>query len=357
MAIEYVGGILATAVGSTSTSVSIPLTSGLTGGIASSVSDGDLVIAAFATGAKANRTLSITDGSSNYTLIGSELHVDDVYDTNLRVAYKFVSGDDEVEFGPTGNASDAGVMAVYVFRGVDSTTPLDVAATSATDTNTFDINPPAITPVTAGAYIVAVGAHAGSNNTVTSFPGLVETFTASANDANPVGFGIGQKQDWTSGSFNPSAWSISGSDSNDHSWAAMTIALRPVTSITAYDIVPDAGSYAFTGTDASPEHHREVVADAGSYTWTGATASLERGFAIDADAGAYAFTGFSAALSTQAQRVLVLEPGSYAFTGASASLERGFEVAAAAGSYGFTGAAAALAYSGIRRRAANFYFG
>ena len=118
MPLQYVGGATATKAGATSGNSTISLTA-LTGGIASAAAAGDIVIAVFATGSTVDRALSITDGTTAYTLIGTELYSNDTYDTNLRVAYKVMGAtpDTNVTFGPTLNAADAGAMAVHVWRG------------------------------------------------------------------------------------------------------------------------------------------------------------------------------------------------------------------------------------------------
>jgi hypothetical protein len=233
MAIEFVGGAIAErlATGIFDPSFDMPLDSGLTGGIASSVEDGDYVVAVFATGSTADRTLYIGDGTDPYPLLGSELYANDTLDVNLRVGAKFVDGDTIVEFGPTGSTSDPGVTALYVFRGVDPVTPLDVSVVTATGTNSGLANPPAITPITSGAFIVALGAGHLSGNIGNpanfSSSDLTDFFQEYHPETNDITLGIGHKPDWVSGSFNPAAFTNSLSDSTSYSWAAMTIALRP----------------------------------------------------------------------------------------------------------------------------------
>ena len=228
--IQFVGGNTLGKLGSTSSSSTIALNSGLTGGSDSGVSAGDFVIAVFGSSATADRTLAITDGTSNYTLIDSELWSDDTRDTNLRVAYKFMGGtpDTATTFGPTGDNADAGGTAVYVFRGVDPSTPLDVAAVPATGTDTSRADPPSITPTTAGAFIVCVGAaaHDGDIDTFTSSD-LVGFLTVGRGDTNDITIGIGHKADWASGPFDAAAFGHTQADSPAFSWAAMSIALRP----------------------------------------------------------------------------------------------------------------------------------
>ncbi|MDQ1283977.1 MAG: hypothetical protein QG620_325 [Patescibacteria group bacterium] len=230
--IQFVGGTTAGKAGAISGDSTIALNSGLTGGIASAVAAGDLVIAVFGTGATADRTLAITDGSNSYTLIDSELYQDDTLDTNLRVAYKFMGGtpDASTTFGPTGNANDSGAMAVYVFRGVDSSNPLDVAAVPGQAADTSRVVPPDITPSTAGAYVVVVGAagHNGGADTFTSTDLVLDFFTrGGTNDTNDVSIGVGHINNWTSGATDAATWGHSQTDSVDFSWAAITLALRP----------------------------------------------------------------------------------------------------------------------------------
>lgn len=234
MAIQFVGGKTAAKVGATSGDSTIALNSGLTGGIGSAAQANDVVIAVFATGSTADRTLAITDGTNPYTLIASELYQAGTdYDTNLRVAYKRMGStpDASTTFGPTGNNSDAGAMAVYVFRGVDPTTPLDVTATTASGGSSSKANPPSITPSTSGAYIVCIGAaaHSDGGSSVFTASGLVDFLTIGSNDTNDVMLGIGHKDDWSSGAFDCAAFgnSVFVFFEFENSWAAMSIALRP----------------------------------------------------------------------------------------------------------------------------------
>jgi len=225
--IEFVGGNTFGGEGIVSATTDMTLTSGLTGGIASAVSNDDLVIAAYARATTSNNTMEIT-GGSGYTTIGSELYSDDSNDTDFLVAYKFVSGDTSVTFGRSYGLNFARATAVYVFRNVDQTTPLDVTAVTATAANSVLADPPAITPSSPGAYIVCVGAgaHSAGTQTFTSSD-LTDFQTVGFNDGNDITLGIGHKPDWTSGEFNPAAFGFSTSDTTTYSWAALTFALRP----------------------------------------------------------------------------------------------------------------------------------
>lgn len=223
--IRFVGGNTDSKAGATSGNSTIALNSGLTGGLASSVSDGDFVLAVFATGASADATLSITDGSNNYTLIDSELYSTGSLDVNLRVAYKIVSGDTATTFGPTGSNFEAGAMAVFVFRNVDSANPLDVAAVSTTGTGSLLPNPGSITS-TQGSWIVCVGASSDSSaNGTLSNSSLTGVQAVSGSDGNCVHLALGYKDNSSGGAFDCPAFTFSLADGS-WAWAAMSIALR-----------------------------------------------------------------------------------------------------------------------------------
>lgn len=225
--LQYVGGNGGTWAGATSGNNTVSLTA-LTGGIASSAQSGDLVVAAYAVGTNSSRTLAITDGTNNYTLIGSQIYANTTYDTVLRVAYKRLTGADaSVTFGPTGTSGHGGAAVVHVWRGVNAATPLDVAAVPASGTGTFtprQVNPASITPATSGAKILVVGSVAAAtapNLSASYLSGVTARLRADSVDSSIL---IGYV-DWTSGAYDPAL--LTGTFTASDAWAAMTIALRP----------------------------------------------------------------------------------------------------------------------------------
>ena len=221
--IEYVGGYVEGFVGTTS-DVTISLTS-LTGGLASAPAAGDLVIVYFGTGSTADRNLVV----SGYTEI-VELYSNDSLDTNLVVARKFMGGTPDTSFtltGGTGSANDAGAVAIQVWRGVDTVTPLDVSDKTLTGINTILADFENIIPVTTGAIILAGAAGAHNNNTgVYSSSNLTAFLTALGNDNTDVTIGLGYYV-WTSGSFTPNRLTFSAANSTAFSYASCVLALRP----------------------------------------------------------------------------------------------------------------------------------
>jgi hypothetical protein len=273
VAIEFVGGNTAGKAGAASGNTTIALNSGLTGGIAAAASSGDLVIACFATGAIADRTLAITDGTTGYTLINSELYSNDTFDTNLRVAYKFITSDTATTFGPTGDAADSGAMAVYVFRGVNTSTPLDVAAVPATGIDTSRANPASITPTTTGAYVVIVGAaaHNGGVDTFTSSDLTDFQTVGGTNDTNDVTLGVGHFA-WTSGPFDAAAFGHSQVDNAGFSWAAMSVALRPAPDTVDDLLANDVSSASSVSAPAIAQAHALNANDVSSASTVSAAA-------------------------------------------------------------------------------------
>jgi hypothetical protein len=202
------------------------------GGTAS-LQEGDYVLVAFALGSGLNETMTPPTGWTELT----ELYqAGSTYNVNLAVFAKHMGAvpDTSVTFPglPTVNSNGIGV-AVMALRGVDATTPLDVALTTAAGTESLKPNPPAITPATAGAKIVVIGA--ASNPTVLfSNPGDLSAATNHFRSIRGLGgtfnaiVGMGLKLDWTSGAFDPAEFT-GGGVATTGSWIGVTLALRPQT--------------------------------------------------------------------------------------------------------------------------------
>jgi hypothetical protein len=164
MAITFVGQQTSTVAGRTTDWPA--LTFALTGGSDSTPQAGDLVIIQYLIAAQTGRTPAPAITTSGYTS-GTQLGNNGVgFNCYQNYFYKFMGGtpDTTVTLTQTFNVADAGACLIMVFRGVDSTTPIDVTPTTMTGTGTTagsnKPNPAAITPTTAGAWIIALGAQA-----------------------------------------------------------------------------------------------------------------------------------------------------------------------------------------------------
>lgn len=219
--IQYVGGYVIGRLGNVD-DINITLTS-LTGGIASAPAAGDFVLIYWCTADVFTNTIS------GYTSIATAFASDNT-PSAIRASYKFMTSTPDTSAtvtGGTGNSNNPGAAYVSVWRGVNTTTPMDVTRTTASSANSVLANPPAITPVTSGAVIVAGGAggHIAGTQTFSS-SNLTSFLSAGANDTRDVTIGGGYNE-WTSGAFDPAAFTFSSSDATGYSWCAITVALRP----------------------------------------------------------------------------------------------------------------------------------
>lgn len=204
----------------TSGALTVSLT-GLTGGSSSTPSPGDIVLLAVSFGATGNGDITVS--SSGWTEI-SDLYANDSRDINFGLFYKIMS--DPVDTSVTFGGTNPRVAIASVWSGVDQTTPLDVTKVEATGANSGVIDPPAITPTTTGAKVIAAGGATNVSAATDTLSSDLDNFVwaAQSHGSFRAYVGIG-KADWTAGSYNPSSWG--GSVSVDDTWAATTIALRP----------------------------------------------------------------------------------------------------------------------------------
>jgi hypothetical protein len=229
MAIAFVGSASVSVPGNAADQ-SISLTS-LTGGTRSSVAQDDFVIGSYVNASNSDISLVIEDPSAAaYTLIDSEKYQNSTNDNNFRVAYKFMGAtpDASTRFKGLGQSSNnTSIMNVYVFSGVDRTTPIDVTPTSSGGSSIL-VNPAAITPVTKDATVVSVGGCGHSRGAVThTASGLTNFVTASANSLFDCSLGIGHIPNWSSGAVDPAAWTFGAADNNQYTYSCITFALRP----------------------------------------------------------------------------------------------------------------------------------
>lgn len=232
--IQYVGGITASFVGST-TNDTVSLTS-LTGGIAAAPQYGDLIIVAVELSGTSNKAYIIAD-----FLQIADLYQDDTEDSNFQVGYKFTSIIPETSVvitGGSGNTADGIAVAIHVYRNIDQTTPFDVTSTTFGALNGAIPDPPAITPTTSGALIVvaAGAAHdatAAGLFTASYLSNFITDTTVALAETNDATVGMGNVA-WTSGAYNPVAWTFTGTGGTAANWSynSVTMALRPGPTIT-----------------------------------------------------------------------------------------------------------------------------
>jgi hypothetical protein len=243
MAIDYVGGQTA---GRTNASSALQVTFSLSGGLASTPAAGDLVIVTCVTGSAAGNPAMAVTTPTGYTALGQLNQSATTADTSMNVSYKIMGGtpDANVTIPGTTNNAWGEAYAIQVFRGVDTSTPMDVTAVSAGGTGTGRPNPGSITPSTAGAWVIICGGGAaGTGATYTAPTNYTTDFlTANGADSTDAMVGCGYWSGWTSGAEDPAAYTGGTTGAND-SWTAYTLALRPIT------ITPTRGQISFTETE------------------------------------------------------------------------------------------------------------
>jgi hypothetical protein len=220
--IQYVGATTSSGTTSGGT-VTVSLT-GLTGGIASSPSIGDIVVISI--GVAGATSQPVTPTVTGYTQIATT-GATDTNATRIYTGYKILTAaDTSVAYSWTAS-NGSSTAYVSVWRNVDATYPLDVAAKTVSQQNGILINPSAITPITSGAYIVVAGAGANSAGIQTYGSSDLNDFRSlGVNNTYDSVIGGGYNQ-WTSGAFDPAAFTFSSSDSATYSCASTTLALRP----------------------------------------------------------------------------------------------------------------------------------
>jgi hypothetical protein len=224
----YVGGQSTGFTGQTTGTSTVNFN--LTGGVAATPAANDIVIVAYAIGA--NSSLNPQMSISGYTNAFSQIFVTDTQSTEFSVSYKIMTTTPDTSFtrSQTGNTQHGGAIAVHVWRNINLTTPLDVTPTTNTRQNTVLVDPPAITPATANTVIIVAGGGAHLTGSNYNTPTYLNNFLATVgNDTVDASVGMGSNSSWTSGSYNPAAWTFGGTDSTNYSCASATIALRPRT--------------------------------------------------------------------------------------------------------------------------------
>ena len=180
---------------------------------------GDLLLAAIAI--DTNETVT-APGTGVWTLVNQGVNGTAV---TLAVFYRVASGSEPTSytFSWAGNEQAAGVMLRY--SGVDTATPLDLAAVAGTGTTTAP-TAPTITTVTNGARIVRFYGADDDDLNGTPYPaghiGRV-SLESTDTDADSCSLGVAEMTQATAGATGTAAFALLASEE----WRAVTVALRP----------------------------------------------------------------------------------------------------------------------------------
>jgi hypothetical protein len=136
------------------------------------------------------------------------------------LSYKFMGGSPDTYFPVPSMSASSGVAAVVmVFRGVNTSTPLDTTTTTATG-GSGDPDCPSITTVTDGAFVVAVGCLDDDAITSCTISGYSDVDFAGIVAISAM---MAYKNVATAGAENPAAFVTNGDDA----WISFSVALRP----------------------------------------------------------------------------------------------------------------------------------
>ncbi|MGA1346258.1 MAG: hypothetical protein ACO35E_09860, partial [Ilumatobacteraceae bacterium] len=204
MPISFVGS--ASAADDTGASTYTLSLSGVSG-----LAQDDLVVICYGWSSTTNDTVGLPTGnnSSTYQSLCADLYANDSGDSNFRMAYQFMGATPDTSIDVPGKNSTtfASAATVLVFRGVDKTTPLDgVTVLTATGTDGSQANPPAITPSTAGAWVVAgYGGVGDATPQAKTAPANMTGGVQAREGGTTWGWisGLYYYDGWTSGSFDP----------------------------------------------------------------------------------------------------------------------------------------------------------
>ena len=346
MAISYLGEVSVTHDGSVG-GMTVSLTS-------LSLQQDDVVVVGFLLASNTDRSIGVN--TAGYTE-EAELFANDTYDANLSVSWKRMGStpDSSVDVSGPGSSTHPARIIARGYRGVDTTTAMDVARTTATGTNGLLVDPPSITPTTSGALIVAWGcgaANAAALSTAYSSSDLTDFTSGIVSNVYDLAYGVGHKS-WTSGAFDAAAWTGTETATTD-SRASVVLALRPATASgvtgTASDTVSVTGSAAGTVLVVGAATDTVAVTGAAtgvigpSITGTASDTVTVTGAAAGAVAVAGAATDTVSVVGSSAGTVLVrgAAADTVTVTGAASGLVLSPVVGTAADTVTISGAATAI---------------
>ena len=181
----------------------------------------DVAYAAVATGATTD--IDVTETGGTWTEL-ADLYQNDTTDINMAVYRKVMGASPDASVTMDASAgTNIHVGIVVVLRGVDTTTPEDAATTTAGAIDSGTPNPPAITTVTQGAWVLAFGG-SSEGDAVPNAPANYGDLRFQ-NGTN-VCLAFARRLMAATGSENPLTFGdIVGTTAD--SWAAATVAVRP----------------------------------------------------------------------------------------------------------------------------------
>jgi hypothetical protein len=303
VAIEFVGSAEGSAVNGANVTLTLP-----------TAQQNDLVIVAYAIGDNDSVDQNMAMVTADYNEVADLFSDETALDLNLGVFWKVMGATPDTTAVVDGalsglSGADAAVAAVaMVFRGVDTTTPMDVAATTDTGIDTMHPNPPSINHNNpSGVWTVIVGASAhtlGAAGTYTFPTGYTTNkLEDGENDTSDVTVGMGYNTG-PSDPEDPGVMTHSGTDNVAYCWAAVTMALRPAAAnVTATPTTATLTTATFAPTVTASDH-KIVTPTTKALTTSTFAPSVTVGVSVTPTTAALSTTGFAPTVTaTQHQTV------------------------------------------------------
>ena len=235
---------------------------------------GDLVLVSTTIAGTANLadgTMTPTTPTGYNGVFTPNLGANDSHDSNLQISWKIMGAtpDTSVTIRGVPATSNSCAFTIHVLRGADTTAPIEVNQ-GTSGNNTGLPNPPSITPVTAGSWLLCVGGSAMAAGTApsTTPPTGLDTTTNHFRTAimttqtNDAAIAAGLKSDWSSGPFDCPAFG-GFNTTNTGSWTGAAVAIKPYDPIKTVD-----ATLAGTGT-VSADATIVGTPSTTQYLWTG----------------------------------------------------------------------------------------
>lgn len=280
MALQYVGGTS----GSGTTDYSISLNGTLTGGIGSSPQPNDIVILVYNVIATSSISASLTT-PTGFTKIIAASPSTSTRIPNTWIGYKIMRAtpDTSVTVPASGNSAYGGSAVVHVWRGASTLYPFWKPSAFTNGVGTSYANAPAITPLIEGSVILACGGATGdSTPTAMTGPSGMSNFVTRIGTGSTTSAIVGiSSYAWSSGSYDPPAWSGGESTASD-GFTGASLVLNPPAP-TRYWVGNggqwnDSAHWSATSGGAGgagiPGEDGKAIFDANSFTSTGQTITV-----------------------------------------------------------------------------------
>ena len=329
MAIAYIANALGGTTTTTSFSITLPATQA-----------NDILILEFTHRGTGNGTIggtSVTTGGLTWALKHSQLYATSAFSGKTYWTRATGNHSGQTVTGSSLTNSCAAILTQY--RGCVTTgDPLADATIVGEQNASANETQAQITTATNGAWVVLVVVNspdlAVATQACTSPGTLTERAERLSTGGTDSSIAHASAEKATAGGTGAFTWTQTDAASGSWAYAIIPQAL------TNYTLACESGSYAVTGTAATPLYHRALQATTVAFAWTGTAATTLFNRLLSSVSGSLVWAGTDATFRTGI--TLPAESGAFAVTGTTASLLRGVRLAAASVALTWTGTATAL---------------